>query len=87
LSPLFGIVIGFMTAIILVTVIIVLIYKINRRNNNHNDDQCSQKSNSNFKTKINNESIKGNNSSECHDTKSPDIIPPSIEFTGKTSIK
>ncbi|CAG2182853.1 unnamed protein product, partial [Oppiella nova] len=77
LNPLFGAVVGLLTASILVTVIIVLICKINRRNRNR--DQRKDSAN---RSKCNSNSVKDKGLHEFPDTKSPDIIPPSIEFTG-----
>src|SRR5688572_9183284 len=85
LSPLFGIIIGFMSAIILVTAIIILICKINRRNNQN--DSANNKYSPNDCTTLRSMSkaLNDGNFSELHDTKSPDIIPPSVEFTGMSS--
>ena len=82
-GPLFGVVIGFLTATVLITIIIVLICKINRRNRGAAQHQKhSSKPDQNFRPKFNNHSIKENSLLDFQDTKSPDIIPPSIEFSG-----
>ena len=82
-GPLLGIILGLLTAAVLLLVIIVLICRINRRNSGTNERQkYSPKPDQNIRSKFNNHAIKQNNLLEFQDTKSPDIIPPSIEFTG-----
>lgn len=84
MGPLLGIILGLSTASVLLAVIIVLICRINRRNNGTANDRqkYSPKPEQNIRSKFNNHAIKQNNLLELQDTKSPDIIPPSIEFTG-----